>query len=110
MTAQQAKKESLLVWKYLAEHPEIRKKAFLPALFGVLIGKYENKCPLCEYFKNYYTMEYLEDDDYDPCCKCPLQNCGKQESAYYTWLYDTDAEKRKQAAEAIVKAIEEWEV
>ena len=79
MTKTQAKRESLRVWRYLRDHPEIDKKSKLPKELLNIIQHYENQCPMCEYFmeKNFEfepedapTFEGLFDTD---CCKgCPL--------------------------------------
>ncbi len=106
MQAQQAKEEALLVWKYLAEHPEITRKIDLPDDLYIIITDYCGECPLCEYFKIRDSESTCERPD---CSKCPLKSCDEEYSAYYVWLSAKDTEKRKQAAEAIVKAIEEWE-
>jgi hypothetical protein len=93
MTAKQAKEETLEVWRYLAEHPEINNKDFLPVSFDWL-DNYVSSCPLCEY---------------NICSCCILKSCG-DDSLYDKWCFAETIEERQQAALAIVKRVEEWEV
>ncbi len=85
------------MWKYLAEHPEIEFKCHLPNELWQIIFNYVNNCPLCECF------------EFDPCDLCPLNNCSDTNALYTKWYRGNQIE-RKQAAEEIVRRIEEWEV
>jgi hypothetical protein len=60
MTKQEAKELSLEVWRYLAEHPEIQMKRYLPDEIWDKIKDMACACPLCEV---------------NPCHKCPLVSC-----------------------------------
>jgi hypothetical protein len=101
MTAKQAKEETLLVWRYLAEHPEIRHKTDLPKEIWNKIEGYENYCPLCE---------YTEVDGDGECSDCVLYCCAVDGSSYDRWCYADYEEQRIEAAREIVEKVEKWEV
>jgi len=48
MTKQEAKELLLGVWRYLAEHPEVRHKQELPENLYDKIKDLAARCPLCE--------------------------------------------------------------
>ncbi len=108
MTAQQAKEESLLVWRYLAEHPDITHKIELSNKIWRIISCYTNKCPLCEYYVEIFYSRFH--NSFCKCNMCPLKNCSDDGALYHKWQHSETDKERKLAAEAIVKAIEEWEV
>jgi hypothetical protein len=102
MNKQEAKATSLEVWRYLATHPEIRDKNDLPEELLCKIRRLRSRCPLCELFKA--SREF--------CPGCPLDdvNCMWAGSPYDKWCYAGSPEKRRNAAESIVRRIENWEV
>jgi hypothetical protein len=91
MTKQEAKELSLEVWRYLAEHPEIRRKENLPDGIYNKIRDLEFECPLCE------VLRY--------CALCPLADCAP----YERWVDKRDTKVRQGAAREIVRLIEAWE-
>jgi len=98
MTKQEAKELSLEVWRYLAEHPELRTKENLPNEIFYKIRFCEHYCPLCDLFKKQYE-----------CNRCPLVHC--MDGSYYSKWYESgygDNEIRKEAAQKIVDAIQAW--
>jgi hypothetical protein len=99
ITAKQAKKETLIMWRYLAEHPCITDKEDLLDSFDWL-KNYRNMCPLCEYRACYGRT----------CKACVLYTCSDSDGCYCRWLFARTNEKRQQAALAIVERVEEWEV
>jgi hypothetical protein len=103
MTAKQAKEETLEVWRYLAEHPEIGNKRNLPGEFRWLF-RYVNDCPLCEYakFKNGGVSINL-------CKDCILVSCNIGGTLWSRWVA-ASAESWGAAARAIVEKVEKWEV
>ena len=105
MTEKQAKEESLLVWRYLRDHPGIYDKSLLPEKIYSVIRKYWCTCPLCQL----YTEERGGD-----CEECPLkkagEGCGSIDSAYFKWGDCGIEEDRERHASRIVDIIESWEV
>ena len=97
MTAQKAKKLSLEVWRFMAEHPETSSKYDLPAELFCKIIWYTAKCPLCELFSSP-----------DGCVGCPLKFCDGKNALYYKWNQSITEETRKKYAQKIVDAIEAW--
>ena len=100
MTKRKAKSLSLKVWRWLAAHPEAKRKDDLPPALLSQIEDPNCRCPLCAIHKN--------------CGGCPLRPCME---LYTQWSYNEAdasepdyANKRHAAAEAIVRKIEAWEV
>lgn len=109
MAAWEAKKLSLEVWRYLAEHPQIDNKGALPtALYAKIAGLLHN-CPLCELFNVEDKVGFCV----PVCSPCPLKNCFDESSLYYEYIkskYKRNPEKsRKYYAQKIVNAIEAWD-
>ena len=98
MTAKKAKKLSLEVWKYLAEHPEIKFKSWLPDKILNKVRRCVFYCPLCELFNTPVG-----------CPGCPLKVCSKRGSFFYGWSHRIKEKTRKYYAQKIVEAIEAWE-
>jgi hypothetical protein len=104
MTQKEAKELSLEVWRYLAEHTEIRDKMFLSKALWEKIRDLRCYCPLCELFRAD-----------GPCQGCPLdetgENCRIKGSAYRHWDQSDpdDTETRREAATRIVEIISAWE-
>jgi len=104
MKAKEAKEITLEVWKYLAEHPEIKDKRGLPKNIWKKIKGMMYYCPLCEIYVK------------GRCSGCPLyekdNGCFEEESYYYRWRKagKEEKEERKEAAERIVEKLEEWKV
>ena len=94
MTKQDAKDLSLEVWRYLAEHPEIRNKSDLPDGIYNKIWDLECECPLCEVLD---------------CDLCPLISCIGLNSPFDRWNYAMNNKSREGAAREIVRRIEAWE-
>lgn len=105
MTEKQAKEESLLVWRYLRDHPEIYDKSLLPEKIYSVIRGYWNTCPLCQLY-----VEELGTG----CEECPLykagEDCYSALSAFYKWWDNGTKEDREHNASRIVDIIEAWEV
>lgn len=102
LTKQEAKDVTLEVWRYLAAHPEIFMKDFLPIELYRKIINYRNMCPLCELF----FVERSRD-----CPECPLKSCDHG-SFYSRWYHAEETEDEKETrrinAEGIVAAVEAW--
>jgi len=98
MTEQKAKRVSLEVWRYLAEHPEIKFKSFLPDKLLNKVRQSAFYCPLCELFNSP-----------DGCTGCPLKACNKRDTFFYKWRNAIKEKTRKKYAQKIVDAIEAWE-
>jgi hypothetical protein len=104
MTKQEAKELTLEVWRYLAEHPEIEYKMYLPDSLYEKVKFLECECPLCEMF-------------YAPCARecsgCPLSGegyyCSDGDQTYDRWCHAKTNKERKEAAEEIVRRTEAWE-
>jgi hypothetical protein len=102
MTKREAKEICLEVWGYLAEHPEIVMKNWLPSELYEKIEYLDSRCPLCE----------VNSVD---CSGCPLslgdERCFGRESVYSRWARSKadDYETRREAALRIVEIVEAWE-
>jgi hypothetical protein len=94
MTQKEAKELSLEVWRYLRDHPEIKRKNGLPAyLWDQIIGLH-GCCPLCHVL----------------CCTiCPLDFCNTRSRVFWIWEVAKTKKKRQEAAAEIVRRIEAWE-
>jgi hypothetical protein len=105
MTKLKAKALSLEVWRYFVEHPEIRFKEELPNELYLKIKSFFNRCPLCELFHGLGTVS---------CPGCPLSgrgySCDSKGQSYNRWRVAKTSEKRREAAEEIVRRVEAWEV
>jgi hypothetical protein len=103
MTQKEAKELSLELWTYLAEHPECYAKNHVPKELYSEIAELSCQCPLCEMFYGY------------DCEGCPLSMagccCGLIDSPWIEWIDSAikETERRKQAAERIVRIISAWE-
>jgi hypothetical protein len=98
----EAKKTSLEIWKYLKNHPYIKKKSHLPPKLYNKIYCMFCECPLCElYYKN-------------NCDDCPLKEagnaCSNRGSLYEMWYYSCEFKKRKEAAKEIYNIIKKWDI
>jgi hypothetical protein len=93
LTKAEAKEISLEVWRYLAEHPEIRRKENLPDEIYNNIREMVCECPLCVV---------------NACDECPLGFCIWEDSPFYKWSFTTDNKGREEAAREIVRLIEAW--
>jgi hypothetical protein len=106
MTPYEAKELTLELWRYLADHPELGSKFYLPDNIYNKIKTFFNKCPLCELFFNSDGI----------CFGCPLQDCAEG-SLYDSWshagayvvLYKNKIAIRKEAAQGIVDIVQVWE-
>ena len=105
MTKQEAKDLSLEVWRYLAAHPEIVRKADLPKELYQKIMRLHGECPLCHLFITYHRLN---------CPGCPLSgdDCGCLDTgrAFERWYNSRTIMIRQEAAEEIVRLIEAWDV
>ena len=101
MTPKQAKKLSLLVWRYLRDHPD-EYKSELPEPMKKKIRHLKNACPLCELFLK-------KGANFPDCEKCPLGNCADDDSNFDIWCMSEIEEYRQEAADRIVKLVEAWE-
>jgi hypothetical protein len=105
MTQKEAKEISLEVWRYLAEHPWIRDKSYLPKDLYEKVKDLQCMCPLCELFHDHFGYE---------CPGCPLSGegyfCYSPGRPYRRWANTGIKETRGEAAEEIVRLIEAWEV
>ena len=113
---QSAKWRALVVWEYLAKHPEIQHKSQLPPELYELIRYDIAHCPLCTLF--------LCDCDWI-CAGCPLDradnNCrsfGKNDwmiwsnNEYKESIFPSgySDDERRDAATRIMRIIEQWDV
>lgn len=96
MTKLEAKSLTLEVWQYLADHPNVQSKDYLPFNLLKQITGLKFRCPLCDIFDH-------------RCYFCPLKSCD--ENSFFSWWADaTIADERKTAALGIVKAVREWKL
>ena len=115
MTKKEAKELSLEVWRYLAEHGEIKSKFDLPVAMFEKIKNFTGRCALCELFDTDgdYDGDY---EDSQNCSGCPLgdNNCIKDNSLYHQWNCSPNGkrgdERRAEAARGIVRKIGAWEI
>ena len=104
MTKREAKRITIKVWTYLAEHPEIACKEALPIKLYEEINSFIADCPLCEIF-------YRKD-----CAGCPLYNvsngtyCAGEGEAYGRWLKSKEEKTREESAREIVAKVRAWKV
>jgi len=98
VTKQEAKKITLDIWRFFADHPDRRNKTWLPQHLVAKIAQMKNHCPLCEL---YHKPE-------PPCPGCPLGDCAAG-SLYAEWTFGTCEAYRQAAAKAIVEKIQAWE-
>jgi len=96
MTKQEAKELSLEIWRYLAEHPEIKRKDGLPEHLFMKIVFMQGNCPLCFVLRG-------------DCKKCPLKSCAGNYTLYRKWERSTTEQGRQAAAQRIAAIIEAWE-
>jgi uncharacterized Zn finger protein (UPF0148 family) len=105
MTKLKAKSLSLEVWRYFVEHPEMEIKENLPGELYSKIKFLHNRCPLCELFHVLGSVS---------CPGCPLSgrscSCNSKGQSYNRWRVAKTPEKRREAAEEIVRRVEAWEV
>jgi len=115
LTKAKAKKISVEVWTYLAEHPEIFMKSDLPKKLYNQIENHLHRCPLCELFKEKETAGY--EIEYKKNCKhCPLWNCSQAFYAargcacrdYLNWENGLTCRTRAKYAAIIRDKIKEW--
>jgi hypothetical protein len=107
MTKQQAKKYSLIKWKYAkktgCDWEELKKylKRYRPNIY-----KMSYHCGYCEYYDN----EFTGIAPLDRCrLKCPLGNSGSDtcNTSYQDWKYAKTIKTRKKYAEIIYNDIKE---
>ena len=107
MTPQEAKKLSIEVWTYLAEHPEIWNKDKLPVKLYKQIENMRGQCPLCElYSYRVYKRRYK----YSCRKQCPLYCCNRKQHAWNIWNNTMDASIVSKAALEIVDKLKAWEI
>jgi hypothetical protein len=117
---EQAKKESLELWSYLAAYGNIAHKADIKDGLYYTLREYKNECPLCEALM-YRNKAYVH------LCgcgvpKCPLtlagHNCMKEGGSHFQdWFHarrnatgcQEAAKIRREAAQSIVDIIKAWE-
>jgi hypothetical protein len=97
MTAKEAKKKTLYVWRYLATHPKVKSKRDLPKAMWNELQKYKGMCPLCEYHNG-------------DCRCCILYSCKHVDGPYERWRIASTGEERQQAANELVTQVEAWEI
>jgi hypothetical protein len=107
MTAEQAKSLSLEIWRYLAEHTEVRSKRELPFPLYAKINGMCGKCPMCE-----YNLK----QKWGSCNDCPIGAAGYRcaidgKSLWFLWTFTSPdkVEIRKEAALKIIELIENWD-
>jgi hypothetical protein len=96
MTKREAKELSLELWRYLAEHPEIKQKIYLPIALYDKIKNLPGNCPLCEVFSD--------------CADCILKICVTGSGLFKNWFLARDKEQRRKAALKIVRRVGAWKV
>jgi len=105
LTPKEAKELTLEVWRYLRDHPEIKKKSEMPYEIYKKVEDCQDTCPLCEYF----TQEYEGEE----CKHCPIgvQDGNDFNCKYYNkWSYFASNTNKRQQAAKIVELVEAWEV
>lgn len=107
----EAKRRTLIAWKYLRDHPEIDSKLNLPI---EIFKEIETPswfdladCPLCWLFRNTLKKDFF----YTYSCKsCPLQTCKGEQSWYNKWNRLNGEINRKEAATAIYNTVKAWKI
>jgi hypothetical protein len=105
MTLKEAIELSLEVWRYLAEHPEIKRKNCLPKVLYSKIENMRGYCPLC-------ACGFWKKTD-KTCPDCPLYfekdgsliNCDMTGHPYRVWLAAATVKTRKEGAIAMVRLL-----
>ena len=104
MTQTEAKAIYLEMWRYLAEHPEISDKTYLPEHIFEKIAYFNGWCPLCELFR----------DGRKFCPGCPLSGenyfCYTKGQPFYRWHIARSKKDREAAAKDMWHLGEAWEV
>ena len=98
-----AKRLTLKVWRYLRDHPEIRRKQYLPEKLYRKIRFLNYICPLCELFE---ATQF----DHKFCFNCPLDICYLHGSSHSRWSEATNIYSRKEAAAEVVRKVESWKI
>ena len=96
-TISRAYRDALIIWRYIAEHAEIREKDQLPDNLFAFIASDSYACPLCSLFKRDYCKRCPLFDEDRPRYNCPMFNA---------WADAGTCEARIAAAQAIVDAIQ----
>lgn len=104
--------ESIMLWEYLANHPEILAKEDLPEPLLSRIKDYKCYCPLCE-VQHKAGKWCLPENKWDPdnfpggCPGCPLdeagQHCLNGDSPYNMWENEDRSEPHAQRIVDILK-------
>lgn len=107
ITKAKAKKITIEVWTYFAEHPEIRAKEDLPKKLYNKIKSYVGECPICEYFS--YHQEILSFLWGGDCEGCPLKIVSRFHCPlYHRWAFSRTKKERSKAAWDIVDRARSW--
>jgi len=101
MTLKETKIISLKIWRYLAAHPEIERKEYLPARLIKKAEKFVNKCPVCEYIVKVRNRR--------SCEGCPILDKKGVCYLYTKWHWSKSEKARQKWAQKIVAAVEQWE-
>jgi len=118
--ADEAKRVTLRVWRYLHRHPLIYDKWLLPKRLFSLIETDECHCRLCSLFRaDGLALDFpqSDDDEHDSCPRCPLKNCEFEgdpfedwSQAYYTGDNAVEARRiRADAAGRLVEIVKAWD-
>jgi len=118
MTKAKAKKDCLLGWNYLKDHPEIEFKCDLPPDLYSIFSEYANDCPLCEYIfytrNKLYTWKNIRESE-NSCDGCPLHEYtlpfffSYGECYWYEkWKHATSDKERQVTASKIVETVKKW--
>jgi len=100
-TYQEEKELALKMWRYLRDHPHIRRKGDLPTYMYSRLAVYEGYCPVCTIFKDFCEAGQPHN--------CPLRGCTDKGGAYMGWLLAESDIKRRDAAIEIIQLLEKWD-
>lgn len=123
MTKREAKRRTIKMWKWLAEHPSCDKSAFFlhhpeervlkrsnPLSCAIESDHPYSDCWLCEYFVH---LKRDRGSSLGECDGCPLnegafQGCMYYNSPYRAWKYGETKEQRTEAANLLIKKVRAW--
>jgi len=99
-TYQEEKELALKMWRYLRDHPHLKRKSELPHYILSRIAVYEDLCPVCTVFKDFCEGGKRHN--------CPLKGCVDSDGVYMRWFMAGDDKTRRERAIEIIQRLEAW--
>lgn len=94
------------VWTYFRDFPSVALKEELPIELFVKVESLISYCPLCDFF---FSLAKKEVKAKAKCDQCPLDFCQRG-TPYNKWKHAQNDRERKEAAEGVLKQIEDWDI